>query len=254
MQSQRLEAIGQLTGGLAHDFNNLIGVIVGNLDLIEWEMPSPDESIAKRINVARRAALRGSDITRSLLAVARRQSLEISALDLNKLVTSFLPLARSAVSPGVTVVVEPAGQNEEIIVNVDASGLNNALLNLAINARDAMESTPGSSRLFVRVRSELLLSPSEKNLTPGWYAIVEVEDTGAGMSTAVKERAFEAFFSTKPQGKGTGLGLSIVRGLTEQLGGTTTISSTVGVGTTVSIYLPLEENCELSHSRDARAE
>ena len=125
-------------------------------------------------------------------------------------------------SPGVTVVVEPAGQNEEIIVNVDASGFNNALLNLAINARDAMESTPGSSILFVRVRRELLLSPSEKNLTPGWYAIVEVEDTGAGMSTAVKERAFEAFFSTKPQGKGTGLGLSMVRGLTEQLGGTTT--------------------------------
>jgi len=167
IQSQRLEAVGQLTGGLAHDFNNLRGIIVGNLDLIELKLSTVGESISKRIKVAREEALRCSDITGSLLAVARRQSLEIRAHDLNKLITEFLTLAHSAVDSEIEFKTESIDQNEEIIVNIDEAGIKNALLNLTLNARDAMESKQSSKTLTLRVRYQQVVLGSKLNLTPG---------------------------------------------------------------------------------------
>ena len=235
-QSQKLEAIGQLTGGLAHDFNNLLGVVVGNLDLMGEGLPQ-DERFRRCHRSALEAALRGAEVTRSLLAVARRQPLKVEEHDLNGLVAEMLPLVRSSVGSAVTVRSQLwAG---ELRARVDAAGLSNALLNLVINARDAMKEQPGEKRLVLRTRLQRLEEGVDEQLKAGHYAVVEVEDSGPGMSKEVGERAFEPFFTTKEVGKGTGLGLSMVRGFAEQLGGTVRLESVLGQGTTVRLYLPM---------------
>ena len=235
-EMQKLEAIGQLTGGLAHDFNNLLGVVIGNLDEMGAQLP-PDGALRKSHGAATQAALRGAEVTRSLLAVARRQPLKVQLQELNALVAEMLPLLRTSMGAGVTVRTQL--WSADLPVRVDAAGLSNALLNLAINARDAMRDQPGAQRLALRTRYERILPGGDARLGAGEYAVLELEDSGPGMSAEVREKAFEPFFTTKDTGQGTGLGLSMVLGFAEQLGGTARIDSRPGAGTTVRLYLPL---------------
>lgn len=237
-EAQKLEAIGQLTGGLAHDFNNLLGIVLGNLDVLEEALPDPGPAVLRRIDTARSAALRGAEVTRALLAVARRQPLEIASYDLNALVEEMSPLVRSAVGSAVEVRLQLAPG--ALAVRMDAAGLSNLVLNLSINARDALLGVSGERTLTLRTRRETVADAPGETLTPGEYALLELSDTGRGMSEGVRAQAFEPFFTTKERGKGTGLGLSMAYGFAEQLGGTVRIDSTEGAGTTVQVYLPFE--------------
>ena len=234
--SQKMEAIGQLTGGLAHDFNNLLGVVIGNLDMIGESLPS-DEGLRRAYRAALDAALQGAAVTRSLLAVARRQPLQVGVDDLNALVGEMLPLIRSSAGVAVTVRLQLAG--EDLPVLMDAGGLSNALLNLVINARDAMKDQPGERLMVVRTRRSTGLEDPQGRLGSAAYAVVEVEDNGPGMGEAVSSRAFDLFFTTKSAGHGTGLGLAMVRGFAEQLRGTAYLESAPGQGTRVTLMLPL---------------
>ena len=232
-EAQKLEAIGQLTGGLAHDFNNLLGVVVGNLDFLGDKLPGD-----KHQKAALDAALRGAEVTRSLLAVARRQPMEVAGHDLNELLGEMVPLLRSSAGSSVTLV--PALSEGSLVARLDAGGLSNVVLNLVINARDAMREMGRERVLTVRTLREDQAEGNALGLTAGGYAVLEVEDTGSGMSEEVRAQAFEPFFTTKERGKGTGLGLAMVYGYAEQLGGTARIESEPGVGTKVRVYLPLE--------------
>ena len=239
---QKLEAIGQLTGGLAHDFNNLLGVVVGNLDQIGETLPAEGE-VRGHHRAALDAALRGVEVTRSLLAVARRQPLEAGSHDLNGLLVKMLPLLRSSAGSAVSVVSHLGGG--ELVARLDAGGLSNVVLNLVINARDAMQEGVGEKELSLRT-ARMRVMPGEESLglTPGGYAVLEVSDTGVGMSEEVRMQAFEPFFTTKERGKGTGLGLAMVYGYAEQLGGAASLESERGKGTTVRVYLPEAEAVE----------
>ena len=235
-ESQKLEAIGQLTGGLAHDFNNLLGIVVGNLDEIDERLPKNDTQLRQRLRIALDAAMRGAEVTRSLLAVARRQPMAPGTHDLNALLAEILPLARSSAGSAVTVHSDFAGG--ELLARVDKAGLSNVLLNLVINARDAMKDIPGHHEITLRTRKTHFARGSDETLTPGWYAVLEVTDNGAGMNEQVRAQAFQPFFTTKELGHGTGLGLAMVYGYVTQLGGTARIKSEESRGTTVQLYLP----------------
>jgi PAS domain S-box-containing protein len=248
--SQKMEAIGQLTGGLAHDFNNLLGVVIGNLDMIGESLAS-DEGLRRAYRAALDAALQGAAVTRSLLAVARRQPLQVGVDDLNALVGEMLPLIRSSAGVAVTVRLQLAG--EDLPVLMDAGGLSNALLNLVINARDAMKEQPGERLMVVRTRRSTALEDPQGRLDPAAYAVVEVEDNGPGMSDTVSSRAFDLFFTTKSAGHGTGLGLSMVRGFAEQLRGTAYLDSAPGRGTRVALMLPLASAPVLEGAGDGSA-
>jgi len=237
-ESQKLEAIGQLTGGLAHDFNNLLGIVVGNLDEIGERLPEGDARTRRHHQIALDAALRGAEVTRSLLAVARRQPMEVQPYDLNVLIREMLPLLRS--SAGATVTLDCPLVSDKLMVNLDAGGLSQVVLNLVINASDAMQDVTGEKKLTLRTYKTLSSEQDNRELTPGHYAVLEVNDTGAGMSESVRQQAFEPFFTTKERGRGTGLGLPMVYGYATQLGGTVVLDSTPGAGTTVRIFLPLQ--------------
>ncbi len=235
-EAEKLKAIGQLTGGLAHDFNNLLGIILGNLDLLEDDLPREGRQ-RKRLDTARIAALRGAEVTRALLAVARRQPMEVGEYDINALVIEMLPLVRSSAGAAVSVASQLApGQ---LLARLDAAGLRNVVLNLVINARDAMASVPGPKVLTLHTRAAQIDEGLQETLAPGGYAVLEVSDTGAGMSEHVLAQAFEPFFTTKERGRGVGLGLAMVYGYARQLEGTASIESRMGAGTTVRLYLPL---------------
>ena len=237
-QAQKMEAIGQLVGGLAHDFNNLLGIVIGNLDMIGENLP--DDPRMKRWHAAAvEGSLRGADLTRSLLAVGRRQALLVQRQELNALVQNTLPLLESSAGRDVTLGAQFC--EEALMVRVDTTGLSTSLLNLAINARDAMQPQGGERWLDLRTRR---VAGADVGLKAQAYAVVEVSDNGPGMSEEVKQRAFEPFFTTKEFGRGTGLGLPTVLGFTEQLGGTGRIRSEPGKGTTISIYLPIDETPE----------
>lgn len=247
-ESQKMEAIGQLTGGLAHDFNNLLGVVVGNLDMLADELPPDDERARRHHQTALDAALRGAEVTMSLLAVARRQPMEVGNHDVTLLVQEMLPLLRASAGSGMHVLTQlPAGR---MVARLDARGLSNVILNLVINARDAMEDQPGEKRIIVRLRKTVVKPESTLGLDPGSYVVLEVRDTGPGMSAQVRAQAFEPFFTTKPRDKGTGLGLAMVHGYAEQLGGTARIDSTEGEGTTVRVYLPLDPTVDAQEEQD----
>ena len=237
-ESQKLEAIGQLTGGLAHDFNNLLGIVVGNLDEIGERLPQGDARLPRQHRAALDAALRGAEVTRSLLAVARRQPLEVGIYDVNALLAEFLPLAKSSAGSAVALGSDLAPG--ELPARLDAAGLSNVILNLVINARDAMQEGTGERRITLRTRRTPIAPGADEALAPGWYALLEVADTGAGMSEQIRAQAFEPFFTTKERGHGTGLGLAMVYGFAKQLGGTARIQSEPGRGTTVQLYLPMD--------------
>jgi signal transduction histidine kinase/ActR/RegA family two-component response regulator len=239
-QSQKMEAIGHLTGGVAHDFNNLLTVVMGNIELAQrqlenWTEASQDR-MRRTLTLAMRGAQRGATLTQRLLAFSRRQPLSPKPLDLNKLVGGLTEFLRRSL--GETVDLEMVGAAGLWKVEADPVQLEAALLNLAVNARDAM---PNGGKLTIETANVQLdqeYCRHHAEVNPGPYVQIAVTDTGSGMSRQVLERAFEPFFTTKVAGQGTGLGLSQVFGFVKQSGGHITIYSEVGEGTTVKIYLP----------------
>jgi PAS domain S-box-containing protein len=235
-QSQKMEAMGQLTGGVAHDFNNLLTPIVGALDMLQRQ-GGGGEREQRLIAGAAQSAERARTLVQRLLAFARRQPLQPVAVDLPKLVAGMAELISSTTGPQIEVVID-AGK-ELPPAKADPNQLEMAVLNLAVNARDAM---PEGGTLRISVEAATVGRQHRSELKPGRYLMLSVADTGTGMDEATLARAVEPFFSTKGVGKGTGLGLSMVHGLALQLGGTVTIRSTVGVGTNVELWLPQGES------------
>ena len=234
-QADRLEAVGQLTGGLAHDFNNLLTVILGNIELL-LRRPGEAARVERLANSMYAAARRGSDLTDKLLAFSRRQAVKPETIDLNRLAGEFKPLLQQAVGGAITVELDLDPALGPVLL--DASQIQAALLNLAGNARDAM---PSGGQLRLETRNVILSSRDAAalpNAAPGSYLLLRVVDTGTGMDPATAERAFEPFFTTKDVGKGTGLGLSQVYGFVRQAGGSLRIVSAPGQGCTVELYLP----------------
>jgi PAS domain S-box-containing protein len=229
-ESQKMESIGQISGGLAHDFNNLLSPILGTLDLLQRSLP--DERSARLVGGALEAAERARILVQRLLAFARRQPLQPSAVDVPGLIDNLKPLLASTVGPQVEIVVDVGSAVPPALV--DANQLELAIINLAVNARDAM---PDGGRLDIAVRTES--ADGESSLAAGDYVLISLADTGTGMPPSVLERAIEPFFSTKGSGRGTGLGLSMVHGLVAQLGGEMRIDSEVGRGTLVRLWLPV---------------
>ncbi|MGE3229844.1 MAG: ATP-binding protein, partial [Hyphomicrobium sp.] len=229
IQSQRLEAIGQLTGGVAHDFNNLLTIITGNLELLDATIGG--EGAHGYLKRATDAAEMGAALTRRLLTFARRRRLSPQVLDVNVLILNLTEILKRALGEQVALSTVLAGDIWP--TKADPSELENAILNLAINARDAM---PGGGDLTIETRNT---TGEETDLSGGGaFVLISVSDTGHGMTPETLERAFEPFFTTKEAGRGTGLGLSTIYGFAEQSGGRATIASEVGHGTTVNLYLP----------------
>jgi signal transduction histidine kinase len=231
-QAQKMEVIGQMTGGVAHDFNNLLTAVLGNLELATRR--GKDENIRRYLEGATQAAARGAKITSQLLAFSRTQRLQTEPIDLNAIVTAMGDLLFRTI--GATVRIETVLERNLWPATADRSQIESVLLNLAVNARDAM---PQGGRLTVTTANIPHGHTSKAaELAAGDYVGVFVSDTGTGMSEEVLRKAFEPFFTTKPVGSGTGLGLSQVYGIAKQTGGTVTIDTKVGQGTTVSVYLP----------------
>jgi PAS domain S-box-containing protein len=233
-QAQKMEAIGQLTGGIAHDFNNLLMVVGGSLDMLD-ERIEKSERTSRYLAAARHGVERGAKLNQQLLAFSRRQDLRVEAVCIDDLVGTFENLLDRAVGEAVTVHIHRAPQLYYCLT--DAHQLETAILNLAINARDAM---PQGGSITLTTATRTLSAPSAPSVgaSPGDYVVVSVADTGVGMEPDVVSRAFEPFFTTKALGKGTGLGLSQVYGFARQSGGFVTIESEPDRGTTVSIHLP----------------
>jgi PAS domain S-box-containing protein len=235
-QSQKMEAVGQLTGGLAHDFNNLLTGITGSLELLATRLAQGKlTDLDRYLNVAQSAAKRAASLTHRLLAFSRRQTLDPKPTDINQLVSGMDDLIRRTVGPEVTVELARAPGLWAVLA--DPNQLENALLNLCINARDAM---PDGGRLIIETGNRILEDHEAKalELCAAEYVSLSVSDTGGGMTADVIARAFDPFFTTKPLGEGTGLGLSMVYGFTRQSGGQACISSEPGKGTKVCLYLP----------------
>jgi signal transduction histidine kinase/CheY-like chemotaxis protein len=235
-QAQKMEAVGQLTGGLAHDFNNLLAGIAGSLELLGTRLAQGRyDNIEKYILAARGAANRASALTHRLLAFSRRQTLDPKPTDVNRLVAGMADLLRRTVGPENLVEVVGAGGLWSTLV--DSNQLENALLNLCINARDAM---PDGGRITIETSNKWLdkRAADERSLSPGQFVALCVTDSGSGMAPEVVARAFDPFFTTKPLGQGTGLGLSMIYGFARQSGGQVRIYSEPGAGTMVCIYLP----------------
>ena len=233
-QSQKMEAVGQLTGGLAHDFNNLLAGISGALDLMQKRLAQgrPGE-IGRYLDAAQGASRRAAALTHRLLAFSRQQTLDPKPTDVARLIGGLMDLIRRTVGPAVTV--ETGGPPGPWMALVDPNQLENALLNLCINARDAM---PDGGRIRVEVGEGAIGPEADRDLPAGRYLSISVRDTGTGMPPEVIARAFDPFFTTKPLGKGTGLGLSMIYGFARQSGGQVRIASEVGCGTAVFIDLP----------------
>jgi signal transduction histidine kinase/CheY-like chemotaxis protein len=234
-ESQKMQAIGQLTGGIAHDFNNLLTVILGNLEIARAKLDAAD-ALQIRLERAAWAAQRGAALTSQLLSFARRQPLAPAPIDLTATVPALVPILRRTLGEHIDIrYVETAGLWPAM---TDAAQLESALLNLALNARDAM---PGGGRLTIELGNKVLdaeYAGRHAEVMPGDYAMLAVSDTGHGMTQDVLARVFEPFFTTKPDGKGTGLGLAMVFGFIKQSGGHVNIYSEPGEGTTVRLYLP----------------
>jgi signal transduction histidine kinase/DNA-binding response OmpR family regulator len=248
-RSQKLEAIGKLTGGVAHDFNNILQVVGGNLELLRRrvEQLQPDGDGRQLLDTALQAVERGGKLSSQLLAFARRQPLQPVVVNPGRIVGAMDDLLRRAL--GETIQIETVRGGGLWNTVVDPNQLENVILNLAINARDAM---PGGGRLTIEIGNALLddsYVAAEPDITPGQYVLIAVSDTGSGMSKEVLERACEPFFTTKPEGVGTGLGLSMAYGFVKQTGGHFRIYSEVGHGTTIKLYFPRSFEAETSVTR-----
>jgi signal transduction histidine kinase len=233
VQSQKMEAIGNLTGGMAHDFNNLLGIIIGNLDLARGQTGGEVEDL---VSDAHEAAWRGADLTRRLLAFARRQPLRPEPISVNDLVANTVRLLRPLLGEAIEVSLHLADDLRP--ATADPAQLESSLANLATNARDAM---PKGGKLIIATANRRLdadYATAHVDVAEGDYVMIEVSDTGCGMAPATLERIFEPFFTTKDRGKGTGLGLSMVFGFLRQSGGHINVYSELDAGTTFRLYLP----------------
>jgi PAS domain S-box-containing protein len=235
LRSMKMDAVGQVIGGISHDFNNILGVIVGNLDFVR-RFGSLDEQILKRVEAAARATDRGAMLTRQLLDFSRQQTRECIPVDINNIIKGMKSLLAKSVTPEVELVLNLS--SNLWIVDIDCGDFENVLLNLVINSRDAM---PEGGKLYISTANtvldeyQTLMNPG---LEPGEYALLSVRDDGVGIPSEVLEHVFEPFYTTKPQGKGTGLGLSMVYAFSQRSKGYVRLYSEVGVGTTVHVYLP----------------
>jgi two-component system, chemotaxis family, CheB/CheR fusion protein len=234
-QAQKMEAIGNLTGGMAHDFNNMLGVIIGNIDLLR-DLKGEDSDIDELTREALDAAFRGADLTRRLLAFARQQPLRPQHVDVNELVSGITRLLRRTIGEDIEISLDLAPELWPVVV--DPAQLEASLTNLATNARDAMAD---GGRLVIVTGNRTLdadYAAQHAEVVPGGYAMLEVSDTGSGMTPEVMHRIFEPFFTTKSRDKGTGLGLSMVFGFIKQSGGHIGVYSEPGIGTTFRLFLP----------------
>jgi two-component system CheB/CheR fusion protein len=234
-QAQKMEAIGNLTGGMAHDFNNMLGVIIGNIDLLR-DLKGEDSDIDELTREALDAAFRGADLTRRLLAFARQQPLRPQHVDVNELVSGITRLLRRTIGEDVEISLDLAPELWPVVV--DPAQLEASLTNLATNARDAMAD---GGRLMIVTGNRTLdadYAAQHAEVVPGGYVMLEVSDTGSGMTSEVMHRIFEPFFTTKSRDKGTGLGLSMVFGFIKQSGGHIGVYSEPGIGTTFRLFLP----------------
>ena len=234
-RSQKMEAVGQLTGGIAHDFNNILAIILGNVELLRAYLPK-DKYADEIIDAVLRATMHGRDLTGHLLAFSRRRLLNPQPVDVNALVGGIVKLLGRTLGASIQLTTETAG--DAGIAFVDPGALEAAVLNVALNARDAM---PEGGTLTIRTaKADIADATSiDDDLKPGTYVRLALQDTGAGMSPEVAARVFEPFFTTKAGGRGTGLGLSMVYGFVKQSGGGVTIQSQPGRGTTVTMLLPV---------------
>ena len=233
-EAQKMESVGQLTGGVAHDFNNLLLVITGNLELLEMHLDR-DEPKAL-LKEAQDAAALGSKLTDQLLTFARRRHMDAHVIQLNDLVVGITDMLRRTLGEHITLSTSLAP--DVWAIRADAGQFQSAIVNMAVNARDAM---PKSGKLVVETRRIVLDTDHadfHSELKPGEYVQLSISDTGGGMPPEVRDRAFEPFFTTKEKGRGTGLGLAMVYGFTKQSGGHVTIYSEVGHGTTINLYFP----------------
>lgn len=234
-QAQKMEAVGQLTGGVAHDFNNLLTVVMGNLQILANHLKH-DDFVTELVQAALKAAKRGADLNRTLLAFSRKQRLAPVPVDFNEMINGMTGMLRRSLGEQVHVAVIQAQALPRAMA--DAAQLETALLNLAVNARDAM---PQGGTLTIETASaqfDAHLAALEGDVQPGRYVMLAVSDTGTGMPPEVAARAFEPFFTTKETGKGSGLGLAMVYGFVKQSGGHVKIYSEPGTGTTVKLFLP----------------
>ncbi len=241
VQSQKMQAIGHLTGGIAHDFNNLLMAIQGSLELLRRRLPDDDPKVAQLIDNAFQGAQRGAALTQRMLAFARRQELKLVPLDVCDVVQRMTNLLQSSLGPSVRVETHFPLKLPK--AHADANQLELALLNLAINGRDAMPKG-GSIVIGASERTEV------PGLDPGHYICLSVTDTGTGMDKETLKRATEPFFTTKGVGKGTGLGLPMVHGMAEQSGGKLVLKSRLGHGTTAELHLPIAPGEAASEAKD----
>ena len=244
-QAQRLETVGRLTGGVAHDFNNLLTVVIGGLDMI-LKRPADTVRVTRLAEAALAAGRRGERLTRQLLAFSRRQELKLEVIDVAGLIDQIEPLVRGAVGEAVNLTIRRKGAVG--CGRLDPAQFEAALLNLVVNAGDAAPAAGGDVEIALERRS--LAAGEVAGLEAGDYVVVAVSDNGAGMDPDTLQRVFEPFFTTKDVGKGTGLGLAQVYGFVNQAGGAVTIESSVGFGTTVSLYLPAADAAAAISSSD----
>ncbi len=236
--SQKMEAVGRLAGGIAHDFNNLLTAIIGYTEIVLHGLDPKDERRADAEEIGR-AAMRAADLTRQMLAFSRRQVLQPKIIDLNKALTKVEPMLRRMIGEDIVMTVNGRGANA--FVRVDPGQVEQVVMNLVVNARDAM---PQGGRLNVETGDAMLDEAAVADMPdarPGDYVVLSVSDTGVGMPPEVRARIFEPYFTTKDVGKGTGLGLSTAYGIVRQSDGHIAVSSELGSGTTFRIFLPRSE-------------
>jgi len=250
-QAQKMEAVGQLTGGIAHDFNNLLAVSMGNVELAE-EVVRTGGDVQPFLATVKRASERGASLTSQLLAFSRNQTLFPEVIDAGELVDAVTDLLRRSL--GETIEVKFKGQDNLWPCEVDPHQLESAILNLAINARDAMHDGGTLSIRTANIRLDDDYAAAQTDERPGEYVLVEVTDTGAGMPQDVIDHAFDPFFTTKEVGRGSGLGLSMVYGFVNQSGGHVTIHSEEGRGTAITLYLPRSDKAEKHVERTEQVE
>jgi PAS domain S-box-containing protein len=250
LQSQKMEAVGQLAGGVAHDFNNILTAIVGYTDLLAVDFQGNDRSL-EDLDEIRKAARRAAALTRQLLAFSRKQVLEPRVIELNGLVQNLDKMLRSLITENIDLRAELSP--DIFAVRADPNQLEQVIMNLAINARDAM---PKGGSLTIETRNTTLdeaYAAQHVSVVPGEYVMLAVSDTGHGMDEKTKARIFEPFFTTKPEGRGTGLGLSTVYGIVKQSGGNIWLYSEPGKGTTFKVYLPAVDTQAVDDARPVAA-
>jgi signal transduction histidine kinase len=246
-EMQKVESLGQLTGGVAHDFNNLLMAVLGNLEILRKRLPDDDKQL-RLIDGAIQASERGATLTKRMLAFARRQELRPETVDVPELVANMVEMLGRSLGPTIQISME--FESNVPPTRVDPNQLELAILNLALNARDAM---PRGGQLTISARRAQVADGEIPGLAPGDYICVAESDTGTGMDDVTLKRATEPFFTTKGTGQGTGLGLSMVDGLVAQSGGAMRIQSQLGVGTTIELWLPVSDGQPTEHPRRAAA-